>query len=967
MQRVRGIPSPANPTRRNEEEEDEELVRQLVEAADVDEVIERMEMKHYRHISPILQGLRPFRRASANSLKRRPLSCEPRLGAPLRSPAEDAAGPQGSHEEPMKNMSSLPHPVASTSPTPSDQSTREQRRQSLALGIKAPARSPHASDGDASSAPHENEHTEKPSVNRRHRARSHRKKILRPPIESPSVVDSPLTPLSPLSPSQSRRLSNASQRRRRHTDIHQASSFGGLPRHFGDRQWDLQRSYRELSGLRPPSVDKPSRRSQLAWHEYYDPSHDPSFGVNAYRGPPTQPNTDTSFIWRRSSSPPVILPPFASPVEDDAETQYTGRASHYSRGDYWGHMRNGFEGTPTATTEEAHTPDDVEYDEEEDVEFVSGPPRIIEREQHLRSRVTEPPLNKFDARVAPKGNRRKSVGKVSPARENNNNINNNRNVDYDHGNDGFRDPSHNTHTVEPRLPHYVNAKGAGSSNKFISPSDREVTQEGHSLSSLAAPSRDYAMMDLKEEGDFSHSRRQSWSHSTGMVERRRSTQLLGTSENTSRPDHKLVRQNGQRMSPALSPTRQDTPPPVSQNPHDEKTRSERNVGSNRKVDEGAQKHRRGQKHAVEDHSPHSVDRTERKEKNMVSPFLSSGSGSSYSYTYSSQSSSSSAASVVKSTPGPPVEATSKNMPKSSTVAVKPRLEAKVFPPHNPRVHPRPKSLGWKKRNPPLLLPHSVLQRQPAMAPPPPCGMTMASAATVRPLLRNSFVEMRSDGTMDRGFISSTRTSNARFPSKQQRPQTTYSTSIPRFDRSAQSVPGSTTPRASCVSSPSYPQQGSTGASVPMPKPLPTQMIPRGSCRSASEPAATARFPVGAQPIVWRTSDGDSVAGKNRRVPPAAKTGLTLYGVLPQQRSMSVGDNPPPPSKIPLRARNSIGERRSLSANRVVDVPQRRPSQNDLLAANRKRRSSVAISFISPSDGEVCPAQTVFIQLPYKAK
>ncbi|RNF11009.1 uncharacterized protein Tco025E_06693 [Trypanosoma conorhini] len=996
MPRAHGIPLPANLPRSGEAEDDDdddELVRQLVEAADVDAVIERMELQHQRRLSPIVQGLKPFSRPPrreprpaargqprhqppppppspppSSSSPPPPPPCETRLSAPLRSPAGDA-GLQGNHGEPVRGVWAPPPPTAGTSPASSVCTAAELRRWRLDFGAPPPPlRSPRPSDEDASSAPHENDHTEKPSVNRRHRAREHRAPRMRPPIESPALVNSPPPPPPP-PVAQGRRAGSGAQQRRRYGDRHRAPSPGESPHYSARRQLDLQRSYCELSSIRGASLERPARRSQSARGGYYDRYYDPNFRGDVYRRAPALARMEAPSRRRRSASPPAAVPALSPAAEEDAWTQHTGMGSCYDRRDYWGYMGNGFEGTPTATTEEAHTPDDVDYDEEEYGAFAAVPPRIIEREQHLRSRVVEPPLTNSDAAAGSADGRGKAVEQEPAASEENNTKNN-----Y-----GSHGPTYTTHSVQPRSPHYLDANGAGASNKVLSPSDQETTHAGPSLSSLAATPRERATVEAQEQGKASNGRSESWSHPQALLARGPSTVPPGSDEHTLRPDNTAGRQGVQRISPALSPTRQRDQRSAAQSPRDADPRDNGNGNRNPKRDrkeEAAASPGHGEmtQHTHEQRNPRAVARGAGKEKKVVSPSRSNGEDSSDSYTYSSYTCSSDGSLGMEplSIPAAAAEVKPKNIPKSASAAVGPLLRAKAFPPPGPSVHPPPTNQEGKRVKQPTPHSHCLLQQRQISGPPPPPGFKMASAAPFRPSLQNSFLEIHSDNTPDLGFVPMAEAASAYSFSKRSYPRERPVTGASRPDASLRSVSRSTASRMPYVSYLPHSLLGPERSSVPVPKPLPTQTVPQGQHRGASVPASITGLPIESQEIVWRTSDGGRVEGKKHHSPSAVKAALTRHDAFPQPRSMSLGTNPPPPSRIPLRARNSISEMRSSSVNRVVEVPQRRPSREASLAVNQQPRSSIATYPGSAANAyntrdETNAVQTVVIQLPYKAR
>ncbi|KEG11547.1 hypothetical protein DQ04_02511060 [Trypanosoma grayi] len=976
MQRTFGVPPPAMyPSHQSKDEED--LVRQLVEAVDVDEVIERMEMDHYQHLSPIVQNLKPFDRVSSRGERFDAVhpqeSLDVRLNAPMRSPVDDADEHKSNRRGSLSTWSApRPHTIISP-PLPVQEQKQPQQKLLNALS----AASPHVSDADTSSAPHDNDHTEKPSLLRRHRSRPYRSAKLRAPVNSPNRTD--------MKAMNKREHSLGSHQRRRQHERRRAPSFGEVPPPYLNRELELNRSYRELSNLRAPSADTSLRGNFGAEHVYHHNRHSSGFtgggsgasvAAGSHRRAFTPPPPEISAVGRHSPSPSPDLPPWSARTQDDAWAYQNSRSLYFDRNDYWGHMDRGFECTPTATTEEAHTPDDADFDEEEDGEYVAVPPRIIEREQHRRPRVVEPLVDNSNLFVDPAGDHMGTRREAVPLAGNQQH----QHLHYQGGEeeeeeeakeeeeeeDVSHDPTFNTHTVRPRSSTSATVKGAGTKNNVRNASEVEYHHNTLSLSSLAPTPQERSLADTKEQVDASRIRSQSRNRSQLVNDKWVSATISVKDDNTSRQDATSGRQSGHRMSPALSPMRLLAPTSTVMDPSNGVSRGDKNADAGKGrvrsgvEDVGGRNKKPKGKNA---HGARRANKREKKERPPVSPALSEGSLSSYSYSYTSYSGSSTQdseeapAAQKKAATGP------RPMQRIETTS-RPPVGPKIFPSKGPIVHPPLNNHQGNRMKQPVLAPQQALQRKQQQGPPPPRGRLAMRPPSQRCLLSASLPGAPRDGVLhSNSFLRSTEPIR-RPPYTFLQSRATGLSAAPPCDESLRSAP-----RSAALSSGPYVSYLPHSVRAPTSAKTPAQTTPQEQMRSVSMPTSVAMVQGEVREIVWRTSDRDSVEGKNHKAPPPpAKTNLSSHYIPPRPRSASTGANPPPPKNLPLRAQDSVRNGRSASANRIIEVPRQRPSrQPSASGGTQVGISAPASSGNSPNpqkpNNQGVQVPTFVIQLP----
>ncbi|KAG8342237.1 hypothetical protein ERJ75_001522700 [Trypanosoma vivax] len=394
---------------RTSADEDEELVRQLIEAEDVDEIIERMESNRHHNFQRPRRGPSSPQKSISRERQRETLGVKSSGGAARVSastpPAEakarsrvynSSSPPKKSPSRWLSSENLLPF---SRDIQPSPKPTKKSGNDTFTSPRKfAPRTSPAV---DPAPAALEREAVNKFSPRRQTHSRQGKGYKLPPPLSSPSRTESPPVRVQSSrwrdgqSDAQGKQRQRAFSRRLTAPVDYQDEPVG---RNFSSPSAVATTS---LDPVRAPinstSSNVPRYKDIASTEETGKARANMKFRRRAIAPPPPEPILAFRVASPKLSPPPPSPPPPPPPppvqrsrgILPPKEPTYTGDAPSGGRSP----MGNKLEFTPTATTEEAESPDEVFFDEDECANYVPVPPRIIEHEQHLRqrpSRVTSP-------------------------------------------------------------------------------------------------------------------------------------------------------------------------------------------------------------------------------------------------------------------------------------------------------------------------------------------------------------------------------------------------------------------------------------------------------------------------------------------------------------------------------------------------------------------------------------------------
>ncbi|CBH17517.1 hypothetical protein, conserved [Trypanosoma brucei gambiense DAL972] len=375
--------------------DDEELVKQLIEATDVDEVVERMEIERYHHIAPLLREMGPYNCDSkkqpgstlSNSQQQQWNRDEPFHNNPDARTDEMKRTRDRGLRYTMNTASTPPPPPPETlSPIedPLERPREEMKPTRRRYTSPAPTKSPLLSSERKRQPPTYDDQDEKPITHRIRRRQAYSAERLRPPKSNTSRG----RPLSPANP-----RGYAGQQRARSYDRKPPPPSSRRISPQDECPNGLGKSPSSYSCFRSAATAKPAWRGVKNAQRYMDlfapPAANPSENRSPLRRikggyiaplpPPDGQSRRTLSARKRPLSPPVPGRRLTPPVD-----RYFPLSSGISR---WGRMDNGYDSELTDASEDVHPSDDALQGYTGYDNYVVIPPRVVERERCVRNRV----------------------------------------------------------------------------------------------------------------------------------------------------------------------------------------------------------------------------------------------------------------------------------------------------------------------------------------------------------------------------------------------------------------------------------------------------------------------------------------------------------------------------------------------------------------------------------------------------